>query len=456
MDLISKYNQPVPRYTSYPPANFFATDYTSDIHIKQIKQSNSEGINTLSFYIHIPFCPKLCHYCACNAYPMEQRSNVEIYMNALLEEIELVTEHIDKSRPITQIHYGGGTPTAVPLHWLARINHKLMGLFPLAEGAEIAIECHPGYLSLKGWEELVKAGFNRVSIGVQDFHPDVLKAVNRQESREAFEDIFSLLRKHNIQINLDLIYGLPLQTIESFRENIKRAISLQPDRLVTFSYAHVPWVKEGQRILEILGLPEGNIKNQMFHEASKLLHQNAYHSVGLDHFVRANDPLYLAKEKGLLHRNFQGYCTRATTGQVYAFGVSAISQLSGAFAQNTKDIPRYIEVITKNKALAIERGYKLKRNEQIAGEIIAAIMCNGKVLWEDIAKTLGVSIAELMIEQYQNKPLLDELINDRLITMDGLGVIVTQEGERFIRIIASAFDPLMQNKSSKNTYSLAL
>lgn len=456
MDLISKYNRPVPRYTSYPPANFFTADYSSCTHIKQVELSNAKGINALSFYIHIPFCPKLCHYCACNAYPMEQRSNVELYMEALLDEIELVTQHLDKSRPITQIHYGGGTPTAIPLHWLARINRRLTEIFPLAPNAEIAIECHPGYLSLQGWEELAEAGFNRVSIGVQDFHPDVLKAVNRQESRETFEDIFALLRKHGIQINLDLIYGLPLQTVESFVDNIQRAISLNPDRLVTFSYAHVPWVKEGQRILETLGLPNGNVKNQMFAAASKLLQQNAYHSIGLDHFVRVDDPLYIAKENGLLHRNFQGYCTRATTGQVYAFGVSAISQLSGAFAQNTKDIPQYIQQVKEKKTLAIERGYRLNRSEEIAGEIIASIMCNGKVLWDEIAKRFNSTRIDLMNDLYQNTSLLNTLEDDKLITRDNTGITVTTDGERFIRIIASAFDPLMQERAKASTYSLAL
>ena len=178
--LISKYNRPTPRYTSYPPANYFQPSFGSEDLRKAIVKSNQEGIKGLSFYIHVPFCPRLCHYCACNAYEMEKRDNVDAYMQAVLDELEMIIPLLDTSRPIMQIHYGGGTPTAVPLKWLKKINERLKSSFTLSEGAEIAIECHPAYLSLSGWEELVDAGFTRVSLGVQDFHEDVLAAVNRQ------------------------------------------------------------------------------------------------------------------------------------------------------------------------------------------------------------------------------------------------------------------------------------
>lgn len=454
-DLISKYNRAIPRYTSYPPANFFTPDYDSEDYINALESSNTQGIRALSFYIHIPFCPRLCHYCACNAYAMEARPRVEAYMQAVLDEIDLVCRHLDKTRPITQIHYGGGTPTAVPLHWLAKINDKLRSYFPLAPEAEVAIECHPGYLSLEAWQELINAGFNRVSIGVQDFHPEVLEAVNRAQSRERFEDIFALLRAKGLRINLDLIYGLPRQTTESFEDNIRRALELAPDRLVTFGYAHVPWVKEQQRQLEALGLPTSNERAEMFAQAKALLLSAGYKALGLDHFVRPDDPLYTAAQTGQLHRNFQGYCTRATTGQVYAFGVTAISQLTAAYAQNTKSIGHYLERIASGR-LALERGYALGKSEQIAGEVIASLMCNGHARWVELAQTLGLNLEQFHASLYRDEALLHELAKDKLISISPEELRLSPEGLAFVRIVASAFDPLMADDSRPRPYSMAL
>lgn len=453
--LISKYNRPTPRYTSYPPANYFQPSFGSDDLRKAIVKSNQEGIKGLSFYIHVPFCPRLCHYCACNAYEMEKRDNVDAYMQAVLDELEMIIPLLDTSRPIMQIHYGGGTPTAVPLKWLKKINEHLKSSFTLSEGAEIAIECHPAYLSLSGWEELVDAGFTRVSLGVQDFHEDVLAAVNRQPSRVAFEEIFSLLRSHGIGINLDLIYGLPKQTPQSFADNIRRAIALNPDRLVTFSYAHVPWVKSRQLILEKLGLPSAEDKSAMLAAAQSLLKEAGYYSVGMDHFVRPNDALYIAQEQGLLHRNFQGYCTRATTGQVYAVGVTAISQLAGAYAQNTKSIKFYRESIERGE-LPVERGYKLTQQEQLAGELIASIMCNAQIVWRDFAERYEMSISELKDIIYINRELLQSMAEDNLVVWNEDALTITDKGLPFIRIVASALDPMLAQASGKLPYSMAL
>ncbi len=454
-ELIQRYNRPAPRYTSYPPANFFSVEYGEMNLLEAVEASNKEGIRNLSFYIHVPFCPQLCHYCACNAYSMEGKAAVERYMQAVLQELEMVCSKLDKTRPITQIHYGGGTPTAIPLHYLAKINVRLMSLFPLADGAEIAIECHPGYLSLSGWQELIDAGFNRFSLGVQDFSEEVLKAVNRRPSRERYEDIFAILRKAGVSINLDLIYGLPRQTVESFSENIRRAIELGPDRLVTFSYAHVPWVKPAQNILAQMGLPTQEQKTKMFSVAKELLSSKGYKSVGLDHFVKPDDALWIAQEEKMLHRNFQGYCTRATTGQVYAFGVTAISQLSSAFAQNTKSIPDYVETVEAGH-IPIERGYRLNPSEQIAAEAIASIMCNYRVLWEDLQQQFTLSREELLETLYFDESTLRSLERDQLIVWSDDGIEVLEPGRIFVRIVASALDPLFQSSSKNQPYSMAL
>lgn len=454
-ELIKRYNKPVPRYTSYPPANFFSSSYESLNYLQAVESSNREGMRNLSFYIHVPFCPQLCHYCACNAYRMEGKETVERYMQAVLQELEIVCSKLDKTRPITQIHYGGGTPTAIPLHYLAKINARLMSLFPLADDAEIAIECHPGYLSLSGWQELVDAGFNRLSLGVQDFSKEVLEGVNRKPTREPYEDIFALLRQAGVSINLDLIYGLPRQTVDSFAENIRQAIALGPDRLVTFSYAHVPWVKPAQNILAQMGLPRQEDKSRMFAVAKEILLSAGYKSVGLDHFVKPDDALWIAQEERMLHRNFQGYCTRATTGQVYALGVTAISQLSSAFAQNTKSIPNYISSIEKGR-VPTERGYQLNHAEQIASEAITSIMCNYRVLWNDLSQRFSLSREELLANIYFDKNLLDNLHQDKLIVWSSEGIEVLDQGRMFIRVIASALDPLLKKSNENLPYSMAL
>lgn len=239
----------------------------------------------------------------------------------------------------------GGSPTALPVHYLKELNEHLHTRFPQIAQPEIAVECHPGYLDEAYWLGLADAGFNRISLGVQDFNRKVLKTVNRRPSLLPVNWIVELLRSRQVKINMDFIYGLPYQTAETFADTLQEAISLSPDRLVTFSYAHVPWINKQQLILEKAGLPTGEEKSRMFSTATQLLQEAGYQAIGLDHFVKAGDELYTSLQQGQLHRNFQGYCTRRTTGQVYAFGATGISQLAGGYAQNSKQIDDYIERI---------------------------------------------------------------------------------------------------------------
>ncbi len=453
--LITKYNRPTPRYTSYPPANHFTTDFADSHYRKRIEASNHEGTRNLSFYIHIPYCPQLCHYCGCNAYAMTDKADVEAYVEAVMQEIDLVTAALDKTRPVTQIHFGGGTPTAIPHRHLTRIVRKLTTDFTLTPDAEVAIECHPGYLTETGWEGLVQAGFNRMSIGVQDFHDDVLRLVNRKPPRLPLHEIFAYLKSQNIALNLDLIYGLPRQTPDRMKDNILRALALRPDRLVTFAYAHVPWVKQQQSILEAYGLPSSADKAAMFATIRQLLTADGYKPIGLDHFVLPTDSLYSALQNGLLHRNFQGYCTRATTGQVFAFGVTAISQLSAAYAQNTRDIEEYIRLVS-NRQLPVVRGYALSREEQIAGEVIASVMCNGGVQWHKLAHHLALTTDKLSSLLNPDTALLKAMSDDGLIDLSPDSLFITPKGQPYTRIVASAFDPLLRNSPGTPTFSLAL
>ena len=432
-DIIEKYNVPVPRYTSYPPANYFR-DLSEEEYLSAIHCSNDANDRNLSFYLHIPFCRHLCHYCACNSYAMRSEAAVNDYVNALHEEIDLIIPLLQRNRQVAQIHYGGGSPTSLQPAIIKSLNQHILNSFPTIDSPEVAIECHPGYLSLSDWKGLVEAGFSRFSIGVQDFNEKVLKTVNRRPTQECMEDIFAVLRDGGAHINLDFLYGLPYQTAESFCHTIEQAIRLQPDRLVMFSYAHVPWLKKQQLILEKAGLPTAEEKGRMFDEAAKLLSAAGYVRVGMDHFVRPDDELYTALKDGLLHRNFQGYCTRRTTAQVYALGVTGITQLETAYAQNTKDIDEYIQTVISGH-LPVKKGYLLSREEQLSRQVIDSLMCNYAVTLTDEQRA---------VLNY-DKQRLAEMQVDGIITIDGSTIRMAHESSPFVRNVAALLDPLMQH-----------
>ncbi|MDD4610103.1 MAG: oxygen-independent coproporphyrinogen III oxidase [Bacteroidaceae bacterium] len=446
--LLKKYNVPVPRYTSYPPANYFSTDFKATDLVTAMAEANEVENNKISFYIHIPFCKHLCHYCGCNSWPMAKKEQVERYINALHQEIDKVCEQIDPKREIAQIHYGGGSPSSIPLHFLQELNEQLLSKFKTIEKPEIAIECHPGYLKEEDWHMLLAAGFNRFSLGIQDFNEEVLHVVNRRPSLLPVAEIVAILRAAGATINMDFIYGLPLQTMESFTTTIEKAIALRPDRLVTFSYAHVPWVNKRQLILERAGLPDNTTKQALFDKAASLLQEAGYQPIGMDHFVLPTDELNLALQAGELHRNFQGYCTRRTTGQVYAFGASAIYQLDTAYAQNEKDLATYIEMVEKGE-LPTARGYSLSYTEQITREVIETWMCNEAIHWKELAERMNRSVKEIQVAVLVNIPQLQELVADELILWDEQGIEMTPKGKPFIRNVAAALDALMLHNTQR-------
>lgn len=445
-ELLEKYNKPVPRYTSYPPANFFKEGFSHDDYAKAIIESNNEKPENLSIYIHIPFCKKICHYCGCNNSAMRKNEDIRAYVDAVIGEMELAFEYIEPERMVSQIHYGGGTPNAIEAEYLAEINDYIFSSFELIEDAEIAIECNPSLLTEKYIEQLREAGFNRFSIGIQDFDNKVLDVINRDASHIPVPELISLLKYDNdkISVNLDFIYGLPLQTVESFKRSIEQAIEAKADRVVTFSYAHVPWVNKAQMILEKAGLPSEDDKIQMFNAAYNLLISNGYEAIGLDHYALKTDKLSKALKNGDLHRNFQGYCTTETTGQVYAFGVSAITQLESAFIQNTKNIDEYIELI-EDGAFACNKGYILNEDEMIIKTIIDEIMCNKKLVYSDLQTKLDIDKERL--NKFINPAIMQlrQLAKDGIISLNSEGLKVNEEEILFIRNVAAAFDPLVRN-----------
>lgn len=451
--LLNKYSIPVPRYTSYPPANFFHEGYTEESFRKAISESNREEPDSISFYFHIPFCSHICYYCGCNAIQMKNRETVRHYLDAVRKEMRMVFSLLSHDRKVSQIHYGGGTPTSLPVEVLKELNGMIRSEFDCIDRPEIAIECHPGYLKEEYWKALPEAGFNRISLGIQDFKEEVLNAVRRRPSRLPVEEIAGWMHERGVSVNLDFIYGLPLQTKESFAETIRRAIAIRPDRVVTFSYAHVPWVNPLQKKLEEAGLPDAGLKESLFIEASSLLEDAGYKAIGLDHFVLPDDELYQALLNKKLHRNFQGYCTRRTTGQVYAFGVTGISQLAHSYSQNTKDLDTYIHSIDEGH-LPVYKGYTLNREEQIAGRIIETLMCNYHIDWKEIADYFNLPEETIKQCVRYDEASLSDFAKDGLITYDDHRLQMQPDAVPFVRNVAASLDKLLLHTDKKFSKSI--
>ncbi len=444
--ILLKYNRPGPRYTSYPPATFFHTGFSTDDYKKALIRSNEEKPNAISIYLHVPFCPRQCHFCGCNTSIAKETNHIDRYMKAMIKEIHSVAELIDKKRLVTQIHWGGGTPNSIPLSYISDVMNTLKSHFTIAENAEIAIECNPAYIEYEHIDSLANDGFNRISLGVQDFDADVLHAINRLPSKLPLKDLMQYARSKGIKsINIDLVYGLPKQNNASFADAINKAIDLKPDRLVTFSYAHVPWFNAAMKKLEEYGLPTTEQKFEMFELAYNKLSTSGYIPIGLDHYALPEDDLSLAMNEKKLHRNFQGYCTRETTGQVYAFGASAIGQMWSAYSQNVKSYEKYIELI-ETTGFAIERGYLMTKTDLMTRETINAVMCNGYLNFDDIANQFDMTVDEMKSTLHFSPEKLTEFIEDDVLTLNGNCLSISREGMLIVRNIAMAFDPQLETK----------
>ena len=322
--LIDKYNESGPRYTSYPPATFFNGYFNDNEYLECLSKSNYENPKNISVYIHVPFCPQICHFCGCTTETGFTKPFLERYINAVVKEIELVSSKLDDKRKLTQVHWGGGTPNAISYKYIEKITNTLKDYFDFSKNYEMAIECNPAHLEFRHIELLKKFGFNRISVGIQDFRNDVLDAINRKPSKRPIEEIIKKIQDEGFTgTNLDLVYGLPLQTVDSFKKTVDKAISLNTDRIVTFSYAHVPSVIPRQKVLENIGFPTSDEKALMYENSYNQLIKAGYVSIGMDHYSKPNDEFALALNQKKLHRNFQGYCTLETTGQVYGFGASS-------------------------------------------------------------------------------------------------------------------------------------
>ncbi|WP_159517029.1 oxygen-independent coproporphyrinogen III oxidase [Sunxiuqinia indica] len=454
VELIEKYNVPVPRYTSYPPANFFGGDFETDDYLVAVEESNKKEPQNISIYLHIPFCTQLCLYCGCNTHITKDQDMMKHYMEALKTEIHMLNKLIDHDRKISQIHWGGGTPNVLPAELIGEVMAIFNSEYQFIDKPEIAIECNPALLNQAYIDQLVSFGFNRISLGVQDFQEKVLNAVRREVPEIPISELVHMIRQHvGVSVNLDFIYGLPYQTVESFGKAIEKAIAINPDRLVTFSYAHVPWVKKAQKKLEDYGLPAAEDKVKMFEEAWSLMTNAGYVPIGLDHYAKPNDDMAIALKNRSLHRNFQGYCTRETTGQVYAFGVTGISQLEDVYAQNARTVKEYIDTV-ESGSIKIVKGYSLSETDKIIRQIINEIMCNQYLSWAQIADQFQTTEKSLkkLLDFKESK--LDDFVADDLLTYTKDEIFITDLGRFFLRNIAAVFDIRLEGSVKKFSKSV--
>lgn len=452
--LLQKYNVATPRYTSYPPANYFHEEFTTEKNREALIESNQSYPKNISFYLHIPFCGKLCHYCGCNTHISKDQVLIKSYVETLKKEILLYKNLLDPNRKISQIHWGGGTPNYLPIEEVEGIMALFFEHFEFIQNPEIAMECHPAHLDFDYVDRLIKSGINRMSLGVQDFESKVMNAVNRDESIIPIEELIRYIKtKGEISVNLDFVYGLPFQTPENFKSTINKAVASNPDRLAIFSYAHVPWLKKSQNKLEKYDLPDAEQKIALFETAFQILTGNGYVAIGLDHFAKPEDELNIALNAKSLHRNFQGYCTRDTTGQVYALGVSGISQLDNAYLQNTKDLKVYKKAIDAGE-LPVEKVYFVNNEEKIVREVINELMCNNYLSFQKIASKYNIEIEELKTILTFEEETIKQFEREGLLIFKENTIEIKAEGQFFMRNIAASFDPKMKN--NEKSFSKAL
>lgn len=430
--LVEKYLKPGPRYTSYPTALQF-TDVSDPA---SLLAACAEKRGPLSLYFHLPFCESLCWFCACSKEITKDTTKADRYLDYLEKELDLFLPHLGTNRTVGQIHYGGGSPSFLTAEQIERLGRLWSERFELTDDAELSVEIDPRTLTEEKVAAFQKTGFRRASFGVQDIHPSVQKAVHRIQPSSMNRQAIGWLREAGFEsINVDLIYGLPLQTLDSFVDTIDEVLTYSPDRLAIFSYAHVPWVAPAQKILEWSSLPSAGTKLSILEMLIERLTVSNYHYIGMDHFARPDDELAIAQRKGTLHRNFQGYSTRAGLS-LAGFGMSSISQTQGTFRQNAKTLEAYEKALDENR-LPIERGYHLSEEDKIRRAVIMEIMCHGRLNYAGQSKRLGINFKEVFAPEIAS---LADMEADGLLSLDDDGLSVLGPGWILIRNIAMQFD----------------
>ena len=449
-DLLNRYDRPGPRYTSYPTAPQFEASFGEAAYRERLADAAQRPDEPLSLYAHVPFCVHRCTYCGCNVVISPHHGPEEKYLDAVERELDLLAGALDGRRTLNQLHWGGGTPTYLTPAQCRRLFAAITSRFPLVDGAEVAIEIDPCVTSMEHLETLAGAGFNRLSMGLQDLDPAVQEAVKRVQPLELTLQHVTRARELGFRsVNVDLIYGLPHQNAEQFRETVRTVIAeLAPDRVACFSYAHVPWIKPHQKQLDAAALPHGWEKFRIFMAAVEEFLAAGYSFVGFDHFARPGDELAAALEAGTVHRNFMGYTVMPASDQV-GVGMTSIGDVAGAYVANQKNLARYERALAEGR-FPVERGILRTADDTLRGEVIHRIICTLRLDYDWVRGRFGIEPTELFADALEE---LEPLADDGLVELGADGLQVTDLGRFFLRNICMPFDAYLKKPGDRPVYS---
>ncbi len=439
--LIQKHDTSGPRYTSYPPAPIFSPSFGHEKYRAAILETEQHFDNpSVSLYVHIPFCDTLCYFCGCTTIINRNQTHHQEYVQYIKKEIEMLASLIHRERRVVQMHWGGGTPTFLSPTLIQDLASHLFKSFTFDSSAEISIEVDPRDVTYNHLKTLHAVGFNRISLGVQDFNPRVQQAVNRNQSQFISRQVIDWSRDLGFSsANVDLIYGLPMQTAESFAETLDNIIEISPERIAVYNFAYVPWMKKHQRLIHHEDLPSAETKIKILTMTIEKLLNSGYVYVGMDHFAKPNDELTIAQRSKTLHRNFQGYSTKAGS-DLYGFGLSAISHFGIHYAQNAKTLPDYYSAIDARN-FATHVGYRMTPDDEIRKYVILRLMCDLKLMKQDVEEKFQIKFDDYFAPESQK---LQPLIDDQFILSAPDCLIVTEIGRLFLRNIAMCFDAYLQ------------
>lgn len=450
LELIKKYDRPGPRYTSYPTAPQFNDSFTHDKYLDEIIRTNKETtLPDLSLYFHIPFCDTLCYFCGCNMIISRNRDRIKEYIKYVKNEIDLLRPLLKTERKVSQLHWGGGTPTHLNPDEISDLASYIKQNFEFKSESEEGCEIDPRGLTKDHLIALRNGGFNRISMGVQDFNEQVQKAVNRIQPEDMTRQVVAWVRELKFQsVNLDLMYGLPFQSIETFEKTVDATIDISPDRIAVFNYAHVPWMKKHMELIKPEDLPKPEVKLDILKMTIEKLTNAGYVFIGMDHFAKPDDELAIALREKKLYRNFQGYSTNAGT-DLYALGITSISQIGRIYAQNFKKEKEYFEFLNDGK-FPVERGYYLTEDDILRRYVITKIMCDFELDFSSVENKFKINVHEYFKTSLEG---MKEFIDDGLVELTDKGLFVTQMGRLLIRNIAMNFDWYIEQKADKAKYS---
>ena len=450
IDLIKKYDQPGPRYTSYPTAPHFHEGFTAENYLDEIVRTNTAAVKPpLSLYYHLPFCDTLCYFCGCNMIITRNRDRIKEYIKYVKNEIDLLRTYLDVDRPVTQLHWGGGTPTHLDPDEIFDLVSYINTSFKIDPSIEAGCEIDPRGLERAHLEALRNGGFNRISMGVQDFTPEVQKAVNRIQPENMTRQVVDWVRELGFSsINLDLIYGLPFQTKADFLKTVRAVIDISPDRIAVFNYAHVPWMKKHMGLIKQEDLPKPEEKLEILQQTIEELVKAGYVFIGMDHFAKPTDEMAIALRDKKLYRNFQGYSTNAGA-DLYAFGITSISQIGRVYAQNLKKEKEYFDALNDEK-LPVHKGIYLTDDDLLRREVITKVMCDFELQFSNFEKEFNINFKEYFASSLENLKGMEE---DGLLTINENGLQVSNKGRLLIRNIAMKFDGFIERKEDQGRYS---